>query len=173
LRDLNQYANECMRELDLIGIPYCKPKRWKSSKKMTRTYGNCKSVRYLDGTVKEIKEIAINEWLLDEEIPDIILKNTIMHELIHTINHCGNHGNEFQKYAKIVSSNLGYRIQTYVSKEESKIVSERHKPKDYSYFVYCPNCGLEYGYRIKSYAWKHPEKCYCGKCGGTIKRREA
>lgn len=172
LRDLNKYAYECMHEFDLIDIPYNVPEKWKVSGNMVRSYGNCKTTRKLTGETVRVKEIAINKRLLDEEIPDIILKNTIAHELIHTIDYCGNHGTEFKKYAKIVSENLGYNIGTYVSREENEIVSRKYAGKEKKYFIFCPNCGWEYGYKIKAAAWKRPQDFYCGKCGSEIKRKE-
>ena len=39
---------------------------------------------------------------------DIIIKNTIIHELIHCLPKCTNHGKEFKKYAKIINEKLGY-----------------------------------------------------------------
>lgn len=161
-----------MRELDLIDIPYNEPEKWKVSGSMVRSYGNCKTIRLLTGETVRVKEIAINKKLLDEDIPDIILKNTIVHELIHTIDYCGNHKAEFKKYAKIISNNLGYKIDTYVSREESEIVSRKYADREKKYVVFCPNCGWEHGYKIKAAAWKRPQDYYCGKCGGGIKRKE-
>ncbi len=43
---------------------------------------------------------------LDEEI----IKNTIMHELIHCMPYCNNHGKKFKEYAKYINKNLGYDI---------------------------------------------------------------
>lgn len=39
-----------------------------------------------------------------------IIKNTIMHEIIHCMPYCNNHGKEFKKYAKYINKNLGYDI---------------------------------------------------------------
>ncbi len=39
-----------------------------------------------------------------------IIKNTIMHELIHCMPYCNNHGAEFKKYARYINEKLGYNI---------------------------------------------------------------
>ena len=52
---------------------------------------------------KQFGKIEISRWVL--ELKDDIIKNTIMHELIHCMPYCNNHGAEFKKYAKVINNN--------------------------------------------------------------------
>lgn len=44
------------------------------------------------------------------ELEDDIIKNTIIHEIIHCMPYCSNHGEIFKKYAKHINSKLNYDI---------------------------------------------------------------
>lgn len=168
MRNLLQYVNECTNELDLIGINYTLPKRWESSKRLTRKYGYCRISFFRNKPT--IEKIVISSRLLDERIPEQILKDTIIHELIHTCDGCYSHGKEFQNVARQINNAYGYSIGTYVSNIESKIVNSVYKPKERKYKISCPSCGKTWGYKIKSKAYKYPEKYICTKCNSKLIR---
>lgn len=168
MRNLLQYVNECTEELDLIGIDYTLPKRWESSKRLTRKYGYCRISLFRNKPT--IEKIVISSRLLDERIPENILKDTIIHELIHTCDGCFNHGREFQNIARQINDAYGYSIGTYVNKNEHKIVSNVYKPKERKYKISCPTCGRIWGYKIKTKAYKHPEEYICSKCKSKLIR---
>ena len=55
-----------------------------------------------------IYEIRIEKKLLDDRIPVAFLRSLIMHELLHTVKRCMNHGKTFRKNAqKIKDSSRG------------------------------------------------------------------
>jgi len=168
LRDLLQYVNECTNELDLIGINYTLPKRWESSKRLTWKYGYCKISLFRNKPT--IEKIVISERLLDERIPEHILKDTIIHELIHTCDGCYDHGSKFQSIARQINNAYGYLIETRVNDADHKIVSSIYKPKERKYKISCPTCGKTWGYKIKSKAYKYPEKFICTKCKSKLVR---
>lgn len=78
---------------------------------------------------------------------DDIIKNTIIHELIHCIPNCNNHGADFKKYAKVINQELGYKISRLGNKEEdykkSNIKFYEEKIK-YKYKIICEKCGQIY-----------------------------
>lgn len=125
---LNQIYLECLLELEKIGI------KLKDnyeigviditiSKRNNKRYGACKqedpdkSTIYIEKSKRRklIKyarfrkhHIEISPWVM--ELEESIIKNTIMHEIIHCMPYCNNHGAEFKKYAKYINENLGYDI---------------------------------------------------------------
>ena len=93
------------------------------SKRNNKRYGACKqeepdiSTKYVEkiNRRKVIKygkfkkhNIEISPWVM--QLNDKIIKNTIIHELIHCIPYCNNHGEQFKKYAKYINKNLVYDI---------------------------------------------------------------
>ena len=58
--------------------------------------------------IKVIDNKEISPWVM--ELNEDIIKNTIMHELIHCMPGCSNHGEYFKKYDYYVNAKLGYDI---------------------------------------------------------------
>ena len=101
------------------------------SKRNTKRYGCCKQEDPDKQTAYKIKRklyfrkfnahhIEISKWLMD--LNEDIIKNTIIHELIHCIPDCNNHGKEFKRYAKLVNDKLGYNITRVGNKKEDFIL---------------------------------------------------
>lgn len=99
----------------------------------------------------------------DEKIAKIRLQSTIIHELIHTIPGCMNHGEKFHYICNLVNKIYPqYKLQTSTGAEDFGIQLEERKPK---YVVKCNNCGKEYLY------FKKPKydltKYSCTSCRST------
>jgi len=125
---LNNLYLECAKELRTIGIDVIDNKKIgeidiKLSKRNNKRYGVCKqenpdkSTKYIEKLnsrkiIKYLKynnhHIEISPWVM--ELNEDIIKNTIMHEIIHCFPNCSNHGDEFKKYAKYINAKLGYDI---------------------------------------------------------------
>lgn len=88
MRDLQKIYKECVQECKDAGIPIRDDKVLSISvgteEEMINDYGLC-YVNEQDLTF----EMYVNSLLLDENCPIIELKNTIIHELIHTCPRCG------------------------------------------------------------------------------------
>lgn len=133
----------------------------------TRKLGHCKWLRTDSSMGQEIREfeIALNPILLQfEDSDERMIKDTIAHELCHTLPGCLNHGNEFHRKAGIIKNLLGYTIDTRADEETSKAASKvlfDNAP----YKVICQNCGNEIRVlRLNDMA----KQCYsyrCKKCG--------
>ena len=110
-KKLDKLYKECLKELKSINIDMseCGEITISFSKRNSKRYGCCKqeepdlSTRYYEkiGRRRYIRykkyakhHIEISKWLM--ELDDKIIKNTIMHELIHCIPNCNNHGKEFK-----------------------------------------------------------------------------
>ena len=92
-----------------------------------------------------------------------------MHELIHCIPNCNNHGKEFRKYANYINQNLGYEIQRLGNKKQdykSSNIEYKETDTNYKYKIRCKQCGLiYYRQRLK----KNFIRDYrCGKCRGKL-----
>ena len=139
---LNRLYQQCLTELSTIGINI-KNKEIignidiKLTKRANKRYGCCKQEnpdkRYKTitkrGHHKIIKyerfqnhHIEISSWVM--QLNDNIIKNTIMHELIHCIPFCNNHGQEFKKYANYINQRLGYHITTKGNVQEDYKASQ-------------------------------------------------
>lgn len=183
---LNKLFEESINELKSIGIDITNIKKIGEidisiSKRNNKRYGCCKQENP-DPKYKTIKKIGrrksikyekfnthhieISPWVM--ELEDEIIKNTIIHELIHCIPYCNNHGEEFKKYAKYINTKLGYDISRAGNKKEDykKSNIEYSEEEQYNYKVICSKCGQEF-YR-KRLNKNFSRKYRCGKCGGKF-----
>ena len=183
---LNKLYLECIKELQNIGINMQNEEligtiNIKISKRSNKRYGCCKQenpdkkykIVQKIGRHKIIKyekfdthHIEISKWVMD--LNDEIIKNTIMHELIHCIPFCNNHGKEFKKYATYINKKLGYNITSKGNKKEDYNASnlEYQEENNYKYKIICKNCGqIIYRKRFNPNLIK---KYRCGKCGGKL-----
>ena len=95
------------------------------------------------------------------------LMSCMIHELIHTIPRCWNHGRIFQQYAQKINLYFPeFNISTSTSGEELGIIEDVRIIK---YVVTCYNCGAESKYMRKPKIWKYINKetspYICNKCG--------
>lgn len=183
---LNNIYNECLKELKDIGIDILNNKNVgiidiNISKRNNKRYGCCKQeepdkgskIVEKKGFKKIVKyqiykkhHIEISPWVL--KLNNDIIKNTIIHELIHCLPYCNNHGKEFKKYAKYINQNLGYNIATLGNKKEDYIKSniQYNENELYKYKIICNKCGQEF-YR-KRLNKNFLRKYRCGKCGSKF-----
>ena len=183
---LYKLFDECVSELNKIGINLENNKVGnidiKLSKRSTKRYGCCKQEEP-DKNYKIIEKrgyrriikyekfnkhhIEISNWVM--QLNDEIIKNTIMHEIIHCFPYCNNHGTNFKKYATYINEKLGYNItRTGNVKEdyEKSNIEFKSKELEYKYKIICTKCGQEI-YR-KRFNSKLIKRYRCKKCGGKL-----
>ena len=178
---LNKLYSECIRELesiDIIDFNEIGEININLSKRKTKRYGCCKQEDPDKTTAYREKRlicyrkynkhnIEISKWLMD--LNDDIIKNTIMHEIIHCFPNCNNHGKYFKMYAKIINQKLGYDISRVGNKEEDykkSNIEYNDESVKFKYKIVCKDCGLIY-YRQR--LLRNFEKKYrCGKCKGKL-----
>lgn len=185
---LNELFKECKIELKNIGInfddvDYIGKIDISISKRKAKRYGCCKQEmpdkssihigkRKIFYTKYQKHHIEISKWVMD--LNNKIIKNTIIHELIHCIPGCNNHGVEFKKYAKIINQKLGYSITRLGNKVEdyksSNLEYCEEKNSKYNYIIRCENCNtIYYRQRLAKNFFK---KYRCGICKGKLKLTE-
>ena len=184
---LNELYLECVNELNKIGIDILDKKQFGEiqislAKRNNKRYGCCKQenpdknykVIVKIGRRKTIRYekfnkhyIEISKWVM--ELEDNIIKNTIMHELIHCIPYCNNHGSEFKKYANLINVNYGYEVSRVGNKKKDfqKSNMEYKEKENYRYIVVCRGCDQKF---FRQRLSKNFIKKYrCGKCGSIFK----
>lgn len=184
---LQKLFEECINELEKIGINIQDKQTVGSieiniAKRNNKRYGACKQedpdtkTRYIEkiGRKRIVKywkykkhNIEISKWVM--ELDDKIIKNTIMHEIIHCLPYCNNHGTEFKKYAKYINKKLGYDISRVGNKEEDykKSNIEYKEDNNFKYKIECQDC--KYSFYRKRQNKNFTKKYRCGKCGGKFK----
>ena len=175
---------ECANELKSIGIDIYQPDvgtiTIQISKRNNKRYGCCKQ-EDPDEKYKTIEKIGrrkiikyekfnkhtieVSNWVFD--LNDEIIKNTIMHEIIHCFPYCNNHGKQFKMYAKYINEKLGYNITRLGNKKQDYENSNvQYQEKEYKYLIKCTNCGkLFYRNRLA----KNFFRKYRCQCGGRLK----
>ena len=183
---LNKLFEECVEELRNIGIEVLDSERIgkidiKISKRNNKRYGCCKQEnpdksykiimkrgykRVIRYEKFKLHHIEISPWVM--ELDNEIIKNTIIHELIHCLPYCNNHGEEFKKYANFINLKLGYKILRVGNKKEDyeKSNIKYEEVENYKYKVVCRNCGQEF-FR-KRLSKNFLKKYRCGKCNGKF-----
>ena len=115
MEKLMKLYEECIKELKGIGIDVINPVIGeidiKLTNRKTRRYGCCKCEEPDKKFYHKIKKgfrtyikydkfkkhhIEISNWVMD--LDDNIIKNTIMHEIIHCMPYCVDHGERFKEY---------------------------------------------------------------------------
>lgn len=169
MRDLQKYANECINDMKVLGIKVPYIKEFKVNKRAKSRYGQCQRI---NGGYS----INICVDLLDEECPLGALKETLYHEIIHTLPRCFNHGEEFKRYAGMVNKAYGVNVSRCSTKEEKYGIVYAKKLEEKAvanavvrrYQLYCPSCNEIVADRIgqRSPKWfAHANRYSCRHCG--------
>lgn len=159
---LNLALEKCKQQLNELGIQYSNVLKITENKKAKKRLRQCKNVSL------GVYEIDISSVLLDERVPEMTLRTTVMHELLHTCNGCMNHGALWKSNAEMVNHAYSYHIKRAASVEErgiADVVREVNKPK---YVFECIQCGAKIYRHRESKFTRNYERYRCGKCGGHL-----
>ena len=184
---LKRIYQQCIEELRTIGIDILNSSEIGNidiyiAKRNNKRYGCCKqeepdiNTKYIEkiGKKRIIRyarfkkhHIEISPWLM--ELDESIIKNTVIHEIIHCLPNCNNHGEHFKKYAKYINQKLGHNISRVGNKKEDykKSNIEYVEKESYNYHIKCTNCGKS---SFRKRLCKNFEKKYrCAICSGKLK----
>lgn len=173
MRSLALYGNECKKELDKLGIVYGNNIRFTVNNRAKSRWGRCNKER--NGY-----NIEINSDLLDERNSLIGLKETILHEMIHTVSGCMNHGDKWKRLADKVNRAYGYTISRVNTAEDKGLCEEAIRERTEArqnkinamptYRVVCQGCGYEFIRHKMSKLITDTDEFRCGLCNGKLKR---
>ena len=116
--------------------------------------------------------IRISSAVLQDNIPDTAIENVIIHEILHTIPYCFNHGKYWTRYAAVINHTYPQlHISQYASPKDYnlpiRMTKKKKNGKEYKF--YCKKCGQQLiFYKKTSFVKNH--KAYRCSCGGKFKR---
>ena len=139
--------------------------------KRTTALGLCKH-RWISGKYCHI--IELSEYAMEDRDS---VKNTLAHEMIHTMPRCQNHKWNFKRNASLCRQ-LGYDVTTRATRAEAKasgITDAYHAKRnridnDSKYAIACPECGAKWKYKTLCKAVKNPGMYRCCKCKRNLVR---
>lgn len=164
MKDLDKLFADCIADCDRAGIPYGNIAEVKVNTRAKRRWGQCRKME--DGF-----HINISYILLEDDTSDEAAKNTIMHEILHTVRGCQGHKGKWALMAEKVNSAFGYNVKRTTSfqekgLDESAVVSRQN----HVYTLRCKICGKTFTRYTMSRFVKNPE-CYLHRgCGGQFVR---
>lgn len=102
------------------------------------------------------------------------IKNTIIHEILHTCKGCMNHGENWKRKADIIKNKYGIEIKRTSTMEEKGYTKEsiervEERMNSYKYIIGC-DCGAEWKYKSMCNSVRHPERYMCSTCKKKLKR---
>lgn len=156
MRDLQYYAKMCICELDRINIRPAAKIIFKENSRAKTRLGICKKKG-------DLYTVEIAKELLKDSSPEILLKETLHHELLHTCYGCMKHTGRWKQLAERVNKAYGYNITRLA--ENGSLSSPSYQPR---YRVVCSGCGTVYERFKRSALIQHPGRYRCGKCGGRL-----
>ena len=159
---LETVLNKCKKQCDALKIPYGNVVQIVPSQRVTRKWGSCR-------VAMGMNFITINKRLLEKDVSENALQDTVMHELLHTCPGCANHGNTWKYYAELVNRAYGYQIKRCTSAEE-KGISIPEKKVNIKYRFRCKKCGKIVERQRASAFTRAPEKYRCAVCGGEFEK---
>lgn len=166
MRDINAYGRKCLDMMEQVDIPVGQIS-FKPARKGTQSFwGKCcakGNSRY---------EIRINQYLLDESVPEESLMDTILHELCHAYPGRMNHTGGWWSAVNKVNSVYGYNISekaTMESKNVSEDIMNRYKATTQRYGIQCQKCNMIHWSSRLSATIKNPNGYRC-RCGGKLLR---
>lgn len=160
MKNLNETYEKCLAILDSMGIEVGTITDLKTNSRFSSTLGRCHRTRdyWGDFTYK----IEINPVLLNDGVTQKQLENTMIHELLHTVDGCFSHTGKWLQLARRVNREYGYQIQRQTECElAAKRRDERNPVK---YIVACKKCNVEWKYKRWGKVCENLNRCHCPYC---------
>ena len=140
-----------------------------------KVLGLCRKIRTgrkYNGVTDEMEDVFRYEIYLNpncmkfDENAIKIIKETLAHEICHTMPDCMNHGIQFHANGKRIFDEFGYKIDTRADVDASNYF--RSVLPDHPYKLQCADCGKEYYQDRLSDSIKNPGAYHCGRCSGNL-----
>lgn len=164
MKDLNYFIQLAKDDCDSLDIPYTNVAEVKINYRAQSRWGQCTKIC----RTAPIYRIEISYKLVQDDVDDMALMNTLIHEYLHTCPGCMNHGKLWKTYAERLNSAYGYNIKRCTSADEKGIDEEVNR--QYKFSIRCENCGSTSYYMKESKIVKLVENethtCQCGRCKG-------
>jgi predicted SprT family Zn-dependent metalloprotease len=167
MHNIYKLLSECKEECEACGIFLGEIANISVNTRAERRWGHC---RYASD--EDAFYIDISYKLVDDSTPVKTLKETILHELCHTIDEGMCHTGEWKKAVTLLNNKYGYNIKRTNSYADKGVDKEKFPPRrnTVNYVFECIGCGCQISRTRKSKFVEHSEKYHCGICGAKFKR---
>ena len=166
---LNERLKQSLHECEMIcrhaGIKTGKITDIRVNPLLRSAWGRCITDRIAGTHI-----IEINEVLLDDSVPDLSLKRTIIHELCHTVKDGHGHKRGWLEAAHRLKQVYGLQLSPANSAEELFVPNKLSQNPVIRYVFRCTDCGMVIERCRRSKFVDNPEKYRCGNCGGTFEQ---
>lgn len=158
--DLTEVLKQAQKMLASCQIPYSEVQSisWMSHHSTT-VWGRCTQNRRTG-----IYQIAVNSAFRNAGHETALLQ-TVIHELIHTIPGCMNHGSKWKNCAEKVNQRYGLHVSR--TNSANSMHMEDEIAKNAKYVLRCANGHMHYKTRASNLT-RHPEWYRC-QCGAKLK----
>ena len=168
MKNLEKLAAECEADLRSLGYTPCANIQWSVNTRAKKRWGQC---RYISATACAIN---ISDRLLQDGVDDHMAKNTILHELAHTVqDKNGKYANKHTGLWLQIANKVNAKFPQYTIKRTTSSAEKGIAPAkvaQVNYILRCEHCGKEYRRERMSKVVAHPEKYKCGNCGFKLVR---
>ena len=148
MHNINHVFHHCCNLLDKIGIEYGEIVSVTVNTRAKKRWGQCCVEGY------RTFSIDISSRLLDNSVDIKRLENTMLHELLHSVPGCMNHGDKWKMYAEKVNRAYGYDIKRCASYEEQGV--SMPEPSEYKYNVTCEHCNATWNFNRRRKWFSRP-----------------
>lgn len=158
----NELVVECKQMLEDIKIIIPQNITFNTNSRYTRRLGNCR--RFIATNNFEIS--IATHVVIGDDVDYTTTKNTLLHEMLHTLDGCFNHGKTWKYYASLVKKNYGFDISRTgeITKKHQDVLNMGKVIKT----LKCESCGKEFSFPETSKYIKKYNDFTC-KCGGDLK----
>lgn len=164
MKNLQATYEKCLDILDSMGIEVGQITEVKLNRRLSRSLGRCWRNRIYCGCYTY--RIEINPVLLEDGVTQEQLENTMLHELLHTVDGCFSHTGKWLRLAEKVNREFGYRIQR---ESECEYAAERNEQRNpVKYICACEKCGVEWKYKRWGKVCENPKRYTHNGCGGHL-----
>lgn len=169
---LREYLNGCLKDVIQEAVAAGIPIQAIEPEVVINTraksfWGRCTAV-ISRSAASTVYRIEVTTRLIGTDESSI--KNTLMHEVIHTCKGCMNHSALWKRYASIVNEKYGYNVKRVTSSEEKGLEgseSSAGRIMPIKYIAACTSCGRSQGYKRAGKVVTRPQNYRC-RCGGRI-----
>ena len=159
--DLNLLLAKAIHEVEDVGIVPGEIDKELLLTNGTSEFGRC--TKKPNGSFT----IHISKHIVNIEEEDLM--EVLVHEVLHSVDGCMNHGPLWRKAADIMNEKKGYNISRTTKSSNMNLTSE-HQAILKRYAVTCVGCGSTLHRQRKSKLINYPELYTCGACGGELER---
>lgn len=156
---MNQLLQDAIAIVENAGITPGKIEKEIEYFRSAKVYGQCVR-RYND-----IFTIRLSTYFIDNDEQEIM--QTLIHEVLHTVKDCMNHGPNWKAKAALINYKTNYKIARCSSYTMNNAKAKEVREK---YVIKCKNCNKIFYRQALSNVVKNPERYKCGTCGGKLER---